>query len=77
MPAKLTKKALQFKDIFASLALDTDEHPNLINQLTNTEQLVSVADPTQLEGIKELKWRAMVGKDLEVAFAAQRQLGLT
>ncbi|WP_233219928.1 methyl-accepting chemotaxis protein [Pleurocapsa sp. CCALA 161] len=79
--SKNGQQKLQIKDIFADLALTTDKkessNQTITNQLTNTRQLVSVTAPTQLEGIQELGWKAIISEDVDFAFAAQRQLALT
>ncbi|NJK54682.1 MAG: HAMP domain-containing protein [Pleurocapsa sp. SU_5_0] len=79
--SKNEQQGVLIKDIFADLALTTGKEENnsktRINQLNKTSQLVSIAPSTQLEGIQELGWQAMIGEDVDVAFAAQRQLGVT
>ncbi|MGL5835542.1 MAG: methyl-accepting chemotaxis protein, partial [Waterburya sp.] len=71
----------KLKDIFADLALatgkDGDRTKSTTNQLSKTRQLVAIAPPTELEGIKELNWQTLIAKDKDLAFAAQKNLGLT
>lgn len=75
------EEGLMLKDIFADLALatgkDGDRTKSTTNKLSKTSQLVAIAPPSELEGIKELNWQTLIAKDKDVAFAAQRQLGLT
>jgi methyl-accepting chemotaxis protein PixJ len=75
------QKEFMLKDVFADLALTAGKEGNktqsITNQLSKSQQLVAVAPPTELEGIKELNWQTLIAKDNDVAFAAQRQLGLT
>jgi methyl-accepting chemotaxis protein PixJ len=79
--SKNKQEGLVLEDIFADLASTTGKQGNssktTINQLSKTRQLVSIAPQTELEGIQELNWQAIVAKDTDVAFAAQRELGLT
>ncbi|MEN9567471.1 MAG: hypothetical protein RLZZ69_2667 [Cyanobacteriota bacterium] len=75
------QKGLMLKDVFGDLGLTTGQAENssksLMNQLSKNKQLVAIAAPTELEGIKELNWRTLIAQDEAVAFAAQRQLGVT
>lgn len=75
------QEGLMLKDVFADLALATGKDGNrtksTTNKLSKTSQLVSIAPPTELKGIKELNWQTLIAKDTDVAFAAQRHLGLT
>jgi twitching motility protein PilJ len=79
--SKNEQEGLMLKDIFTDLTLTNGKEKNrsksTINQLSNTQQLVSVAPPTELKGIQELNWQAMIAKDTDIAFATQRQLGFT
>ncbi|GAA6615884.1 methyl-accepting chemotaxis protein [Scytonema sp. NUACC26] len=47
-----------------------------VNQIEGKEQLVSYTSKTQ-EGLPNLKWQAILTTDAGIAFAPQRQLGLT
>ena len=47
------------------------------NQINQTKQLLSYAPPSKLEGLQDLNWKAILVRDAELAFATQRQLGLT
>ncbi|NJL53459.1 MAG: hypothetical protein HC930_17185 [Hydrococcus sp. SU_1_0] len=79
--SKNEQEELALKNVFADLALTTGKEENrtksTINQLSKTRQLVSIAPPTELEGIQELNWQTLIAKDEAVAFADQRKLGFT
>lgn len=81
LASKSENKEVPITDIFANLALTTDSKEGvtktLTNRLTNKQQLVSIAAPTQIKGVQELDWQAVVSVDADVAFATQRKLGLT
>ena len=44
---------------------------------SNSEYLMSLAPPYQMEGLPELNWKAILARDTDVAFAPQKQLRLT
>ncbi len=46
------------------------------NARTNKKQLLVYAPPSQLQGLPDLSWRAVIATDTAVAFAPQRQLFL-
>jgi methyl-accepting chemotaxis protein PixJ len=79
--SKNGQEEFMLKDIFADLPLatgiDGNRTKSTTNQRSKTQQLVSIAPPTELEGIKELNWQAVIAKDKAAAFAAQRNLGFT
>ncbi|MFM2313060.1 MAG: hypothetical protein RLZZ04_2336 [Cyanobacteriota bacterium] len=79
--SKNGQQEFKLKDIFADLPLATGKDGNRTKSETNkrskTQQLVAIAPPTELEGIKELNWQAVIAKDKAVAFEAQRNLGFT
>ena len=47
------------------------------NNNGNTQQLLSLAPPVQLEGLPEINWKAALAVGTDVAFAPQQQLRLT
>jgi methyl-accepting chemotaxis protein PixJ len=75
------QEELMLKEVFADLPLasgiDGNRTKSTTNKRSKIQQLVSIAPPTELEGIKELNWQAVIAKDKAAAFADQRNLAFT
>ena len=77
---KKTYQAVDAASIFPEIeqlrSLDQVAATLTRNARTNKKQLLAYAPPSQLQGLPDLNWRAVIATDTAVAFAPQRQLFL-